>query len=344
MELTRRGPGLLLRDILKGKDPQIDAVVQVLAHVAPDVVLLTGIDWDYGNHALTALADALKTQGQPYEHLFALRPNSGMATTLDLDGDGRTGGPGDAQGYGRFMGHGGMAILSKLPVMAEAAQDFSALLWTDLPNALLPEMNGTPFPSAEAIAQQRLSSVGHWAVPIQTNGGQQITLLAYAANPPVFDGPEDRNGKRNHDENMLWANFLNGNFPSPAPTTPVILLGNANLDPVDGDGLHDAINTLRAHPRLQDPQPRSTGGAEAAKTQAGANENHIGDPALDTADWRDIGGPGNLRVSYVLPDSALSVIASGIFWPMPDAPLFDLLTGEDAPRHHLVWVDIEPDS
>lgn len=308
------------------------------------MVLLTGIDWDYDNHALNALADALKAQGQPYEHLFALRPNSGISTTLDLDGDGRTGGPGDAQGYGRFMGHGGMAVLSNLPVMAEAAQDLSTLLWKDLPDALLPEVDGTPFPSAEALAQQRLSSVGHWAVPIETPNGKQITLLAYSANPPVFDGPEDRNGKRNHDENMLWAHYLNGNLPVAAPTNPVILLGNANLDPIDGDGLDAAINTLLTHPRLQDPQPRSTGGTEAAKTQGGFNANHLGDPALDTADWSDLNGPGNLRVSYVLPDRALTISSSGNFWPLPDAPMYDLFTGEDAPRHHLIWVDIEPDT
>jgi len=320
-------------------------VAQTLAHIAPDVVLLTGIDWDYDLHVLTALADIVRDAGQDYPHLFALRPNSGLATEYDMDGDGYTGGPGDAQGYGRFSGQGGMAILSKLPIDTDAVQDFSAMLWADLPGAVLPSVDGVPYPSASALKIQRLSSVGHWVVPLRPETGPPLTLLAYAANPPVFDGPEDRNGKRNRDENALWQRYLSGALPLLPPDTPVILLGNANLDPVDGEGLKPAITALLSHPRLQDPRPRSTGGAEAAKSQGGANTAQQGDPGLDTADWRDEDGPGNLRVSYVLPDIALRVTASGVFWPAKDDP--DALNApapnKNNPRHHLVWVDIDTD-
>ena len=69
------------------------------------------------------------------------------------------------------------------------------------------------------------------------------------------------------------------------------------------------------------------------------NDSHIGDPALDTVDWSDDTGPGNLRVSYVLPDAGLKVTDSGVFWPLPDDPLYELL--RDGPRHRLVWVDLE---
>lgn len=345
VEQARKGPGLLLRDILKGKDspedPGIRAVVRTLAHVAPDVVLLTGFDWDYDLRALNALADRLRANSLDYPYLFALRPNSGIATGLDMDGDGRLGGPGDAQGYGRFTGQGGMAILSRLPIDTGAVHDFSAMLWADLPGALLPEVDGAPYPSADALKIQRLSSVAHWVVPVQPRDGPPLTLLAYAANPPVFDGPEDRNGKRNHDENALWALYLDGALPVAPPQTPVILLGNANLDPADGEGLKPAITALLSHPRLQDPRPRSPGGAEAARMQGGANVGQRGDPALDTADWRDIGGPGNLRISYVLPDAALNVTGAGVFWPTLDDPDHALIEGEGAPRHRLVWVDID---
>ena len=341
VELERKGPGLLLRDILKGEDPAIAAVARTIARVSPDVLLLTGFDWDLGLAALSAFADRLRAEGAPYPYLFALRPNNGMATGVDLDGDGRLGGPRDAQGYGRFAGNGGMALLSRLPIDRPAVRDFTDLLWRDFPDAMLPMVNGKPFPSAEAQAIQRLSSAGHWDVPLITETGARLRLLAFAAGTPVFDGPEDRNGRRNHDEVSLWSRYLDGQLGPGAPSGPVILLGNANLDPEDGEGRRAAIRRLLADPRLQDPRPSSAGAVQAARDQGGANRAQTGDPALDTADWRDAGGPGNLRVSYVLPDAGLRVTGAGVFWPDRADPLRPLIEAEGAPRHRLVWVDVE---
>ena len=341
VDLTRRGPGLLLRDILKSEDAGIDAIVQTIAVVAPDVLVLTRLDWDYGLQTLNALADHVQIAGQSYPHRLALRPNSGLATRLDLDGDGRTGGPGDAQGYGRYPGYGGMAVLSKFKIDTTAVTDFSAMLWRDLPDAILPEVGGAPFPSDTALQQQRLSSVGHWNVPLSIGPDQQINLLAFSAGPPVFDGPEDRNGKRNHDEIVFWQKYLEEKLPWPAPENPVVVLGNANLDPHDGAGISSAITSLLAHPRLQDPKPASDGGTAASAAQGGVNATHTGNPALDTADWGDEKGPGNLRVSYVLPDAKLKVLNSGVFWPTPDDRLHRLIAADGAPRHRLVWVDID---
>ncbi len=39
----------------------------------------------------------------------------------------------------------------------------------------------------------RLSSKSHWDVPINVNG-RVLHVLASHPTPPVFDGPEDRNG------------------------------------------------------------------------------------------------------------------------------------------------------
>ena len=89
--------------------------------------------------------------------------------------------------------------------------------------------------------------------------------------------------------------------------------------------------------------PASRGGVAAA-AQGGANDAHRGDPALDTADWRDAGpnDPGNLRVEYVLPSADWQVEDAGVFWPAPGDPLAHLLGEADAAtRHRLVWVDID---
>lgn len=329
--LSRQGPGQLLQDVLSGDDPQIVAVTTVVASSAPDVLVLTDLDYDADLAALSALAKGFRDAGQDFPYVYASMPNAGMATGLDMDGNGQTGEGRDAQGYGRFAGQGGVAVLSRWPI--GAVTDLSAVLWKDLPGATLPTRDGRAFPSPEAQAVQRLSSTVHWIVPVDAPEGT-ISLLVWSATPPVFDGPEDLNGLRNRDEVLLWRSVLDGTFGSD-PGAAFILTGNANLDPEDGDGFRGAMAGLLTDPRLQDPLPESAGG------KAAADPEQYGDPALDTADWPD-GRPGNLRVSYVLPSVLWEVTGAGVFWPAPDDPKAAIL-GEDgllAGPHHLVWVDI----
>ena len=311
LELDRRGPGLLLRDIRRGDDPRIGAIAGVIATVAPDVLVVQGVDYDHHLRALAALRDRIAEEGPHYPHLFALRPNTGRPTGLDMDGDGRRGGPRDAQGYGSFSGRGGMAILSRHPVDRDGVRDFSEMLWRDLPGARLPRWpDGRPFPSEEAQAVQRLSSVGHWAVPVRLPSGP-LTLLAFHATTPVFDGEEDRNGRRNHDEIRFWQRYLDGAF-GPAPARRFVLIGDANLDPGRGAGRRGAIRALLADARLRDPLPGRA-----------------------TVDWEQT---GPLRVSYALPSADLGVGAAGVHWPPEGAP--GRAAAELAGPHRLVWVDV----
>lgn len=336
--LSRNGPGLLLRDILSDSDPQVEAVVRVVALAAPDILLLTGIDYDGGHAALTALADRLAASGASYPHRFAWMPNAGLPTGLDLDGDGRTGTPDDAHGYGPFAGARGMAILSRLPVDTAAARDFSGFLWRDLPGSLYPEL-AAPGPAAQAV--QRLSSTGHWDVPVLLPGppgAARLHLLAFQAGPPVFGAVAGHNLRRNHDEVRFWHLFLDGALPMPPPPAPYVLLGGSNLDPADGDGMRAAMAALLAHPRLQDPAPRSAGAPAALGPR---DAGHRGDPARDTTHWPQPRGPGNLRVDYVLPSADLGLAGSGVLWPGPEdgGPLTPD-TVALASRHRLVWVDL----
>ena len=322
---------------MSGKDKQVIAVAKIINHISPDIILLNSFDYDNGNVALSIFANLLAENGAPYPYQFSLRPNTGMGTGLDMDGDGKTGTARDAQGYGWFEGQGGMAILSRLPIDGTGVIDFSALKWQDFPQAMLPQKNAKPFPSKQALSVQRLSTTGHWVVPVVL-GDKTINLFTFHATPPVFDGPEDRNGKRNHDEIQLWNLFLDSALPTRPKDQPFIILGNANLDPLDGDGLNIAIHNLMAHPKVQNPNPESQGAVTASNNQAGANTAHRSNPAYDTVDWRDDPGPGNLRVNYVLPSTDFTVSASGVFWPDVTDPAHTLLT--DGPRHRLVWVDV----
>ena len=317
--LDRKGPGLLVQDLAKGDDPQIAAIVRVLAALDADVVLLTSLDYDQSGVALRLLAERLAAAGADYPFRFAFRPNTGLQTGFDVDGNGRRGDARDAQGFGLFSGQGGMAVLSRLPVDAEAARDFSGFLWRDLPGGLGDD-------PADLAAVQRLATTGLWDVPLETASGR-LHLLAWHATPPVFDGPEDRNGRRNHDEAAFWTLFLAGGLPMPPPEGPFVLLGDGNLDPADGDGLRDGIAALLADPALQDPAPKG----QHDRTDPG----QAGDARLDTVLYPDLGG---LRLDYVLPSAGLEVTAAGVLWPpAADPALADLVA---ASRHFPVWVDI----
>jgi hypothetical protein len=311
-----------LRDIDRGTDPQVAAIRQIIASLDADILVLTGFDHDSGLHALSALAGQLAADGHAYPHLFALNGNNGLPTGFDVDGDGRTLEPEDAMGWGRFPGAGGSAILSRLPILSAEAQDFAPFLWRDLPQSLIP-----PTTDPGLAALQRLSSHGHWQVPVTLPRGQRLDLLIWHATPPAFDGPDDRNGRRNHDEAAFWLHLLAGRLPFPAPPGPVVLLGDANLDPVDGDGRPNALRALLTHPMLQDLAPQGSHG----RTDPGQQ----GDARLDTALYTRLGG---LRLDYILPDRRLQVIAAGVLWPAAEDPLLVLL---DAASHHRpVWVDI----
>ncbi len=295
----------------------------VIARLDADVLLLTGIDYDLREEALTALAARLAAAGSPYPYQMALRGNTGVATGLDLDGNGRLGEPRDAQGYGRFAGEGGMAILSRLPLAKEEARDFSDFLWADLPGTLMPDRD------AGVRQVQRLSTSGHWEVPVILPDGRRLRLLAYAATPPVFDGPEDRNGRRNHDETAFWLRLLGGALPFAPPEPPFVILGQTTLDPADGEGRREALVTLLSHPALQDPQPRGPPGRRDA--------GQSGDPALDTALYDGLGG---LRVEVILPSAGLQVAGSGVLWPAEGDPFAATLAA--ASRHRPLWVDLAP--
>ena len=306
----------MLRDI-KDDAPQVAAVIDVVRHAAPDILILADIDYDLEGIALGALADRIGG----YPHRFSRRPNRGTPSGRDLDGDGRLGGPGDAEGYGLFSGQGGLAILSRFPLDEPQARDFSTFAWDALPEAIPPD---GPTPT-------RLSTTAHWDVPVTLPDGARLHLLVWHATAPVFDGPEDRNGRRNHDEAAFWLAYLDGALPEPPPRD-YVLAGIANADPHDGESRPGAL--MRLLQRVQDPRPASPGGAAAA------NADHHGPPELDTVDWPEgRNRPGNLRVDYVLPSRSVTVRDSGVVWPHPDDPFAAVVAA--ASRHRLVWVDIE---
>jgi 3-phytase/alkaline phosphatase D len=251
-----------------------------------------------------------------------------------------------------------MAVLSRYPIDEDNIRTFQNFLWKDMPGAMLPRNpDGSSFYTPEALAIFRLSSKNHWDVPILVDG-KTVHFLTSHPTPPVFDDPViDQNGTRNNDEIRFWADYVipsrsgyiyddDGNYGGITPGDPFVIAGDQNSDPFDGDSVPGSIDQLLEHPLVNTKvTPDSEGGPEQAVIQDENNDDHIGDPAFDTADFSEetFGGPGNLRADYVLPRKQLQITAAGVFWPTTDDPLFRL-TGGGFPvvssDHRLVWVDV----
>jgi hypothetical protein len=363
--LNRPTEGGLRRSLAAPDDPQARAVAEIIQRVHPDILLLEEFDYDAGGEALREFQTNYLAQPQngaeplSYPHTFSAPSNTGTPSGFDLDHDGRVGGGGDALGFGEFPGQYAMAVLSRYPIDAAHARTFRKFLWRDMPGALLPDDRGTPAPadwySPAMLAVLPLSSKSHWDLPVRI-GRTTLHLLASHPTPPAFDGPEDRNGRRNHDEIRLWndyltrgaANYLRDDQGVAGGFTGkyFLIMGDQNSDPVDAASLHDAIGALLRNPRVDAGfVPQSAGAAEAAALQGGANATQHGDARFDTADFNDR-GPGNLRVDYLLPSRGIKVCGGGVFWPARAAPTARLVWGDDPPPssdHRLVWIDLSVD-
>jgi hypothetical protein len=245
-----------------------------------------------------------------------------------------------------------MVVYSQHPI--GDVRTFQEVLWKDMPDALLPvdPATGDGWYSPEELEVFRLSSKSHWDVEIEI-GDRDIHFLVSHPTPPVFDGAEDRNGTRNHDEIRFWADYVDpsrshyiyddeGVRRGLKGGEAFVIAGDQNSDPYDGDSVPGAIQQLLDHRRIiGNVAPTSTGGVWASETQGGANLTHLSDPAADTADFSDT-APGNLRADYVLPSKNLGISDSGVFWPAEGEPHFELTGVFPFPSsdHRLVWVDV----
>lgn len=357
--------GLLRR--LQAGDEGARKVAAVLQRVRPDIVLLNEFDHVADGSAAELFQRAYLEVPQPgggpalrYRYRYLAPVNTGVPSGLDLDRNGRvatsTPLPGesdrdrrergnDAWGYGLHPGQYGMLVLSRHPIEHAAVRSFQRLRWSAMPGARMPRDpdTGAPWYPPEVWSRLRLSSKSHWDLPVRTPHGT-VHLLAAHPTPPVFDGPEDRNGARNADEIRLWAEYLSpgnegwlcddagrcGGLPAGAL---FVIAGDYNADPVDGDSVPGAIGQLLEHPRIDSGfVPRSEGAAARAAAHALPRR---GDTRTHTGDF----GPrtGTLRLDYLLSSRGLAVLDGGVWWPPPGAPGAAIADGSD---HRLVWLDL----
>jgi 3-phytase/alkaline phosphatase D len=358
--LNRSNEGQLINDLFNSNNSQAKAIAEIIQRTNPDVLLINEFDFDPTGEAAQLFQENYLSIAQngsnpiDYPFFFIAPSNTGIASGLDLDNNSSIGGPNDAFGFGFFPGQFGMVVYSKYPIALEGVRTFQNFLWKDMPNALLPDNPQTPEPqdwySPEELEQFRLSSKSHWDLPIQV-GEEIVHLLVSHPTPPVFDGAEDRNGTRNHDEIRFWADYItpgkngyiyddNGNYGGLAAGSRFVIMGDQNADPLDGDSTNKPIDLLLNSPLINTSvTPSSEGGVEAAILQGEKNNEHIGDPRFDTSDFGDTGfNPGNLRVDYVLPSKDLDIVDAGIFWPLQNDSLGYLANSSD---HRLIYADVQ---
>ena len=349
MGLESRGE--MYKRLQSGEDEALQKVAAVIQQVRPDVLLLNEFDWFELDSALLFITNYLdkpqfENEAISYAHALNGAVNTGTDSGRDLNNNDILGEPEDAWGYGHFPGQYGMAVFSRFPL--KLARAFRFFKWSDMPDALVPmNPDGSAWYPDDTYKKLRLSSKSHWDIALET-GDKTIHFLVSHPTPPVFDGPEDRNGARNHDEIRLWADYIDpkrsayifddaGNSGGLPENAQFVIAGDLNADPVDGDSSARAILQLLDHPLLDATcVPGSKGSLEANQTQAGKNLWHKGNPATDTGDFNDE-YTGNMRVDYVLPSATLKVIDCGVFWPAEGQPGHGLI---DVSDHRLVWVDV----
>ncbi|WP_406441591.1 endonuclease/exonuclease/phosphatase family protein [Streptomyces sp. NBC_01613] len=365
--LNRGTQGTLVTDLSTPDNAQARNVAETIQRVNPDVLLINEFDYDERGTAVRLFLRNYLAVGHngsrpihfPYH--FTGPVNTGVASGVDLDGkNGAVTTPGsdaygqDAFGYGFFPGQYGMVVLSKYPIDTRAVRSFQHFLWKDMPGHVMPP----GYYSDEARAIFRLSSKSHWDVPVRIgrSAADTVHFLVSHPTPPTFDGTEDRNGRRNHDEIRLWADYIGGRHRSSylyddkgvrgglRSGARFVIAGDQNADPLDGDSYDHAIRQLLDHPEICLPAtpPASAGGVEAARLQGGANIGQTGNPAYDTGDFSDT-APGNLRVDHILPSKGLTPGANGVFWPTSNDPLYRLVgdgTTVVTSDHRMVWQEV----
>lgn len=358
VSLYRKQQGQLLEDLQQG-DQQARSIALVLQTVRPDIVLLNEFDYTGTSQAIDLFRNRYLNKPQAgsepihYPYYYTGPVNTGLASALDLDGDGKDDGPGDAYGWGRYTGQYGMLLLSQFPIYQEGVRSFQKFLWKDMPDAKLPQNpeTGESYYTPQALSILRLSSKSHWDVPIQVKLGKRnhtMHFLCLHPTPPVFDGLENRNGLRNHDEIRFWADYIDpgrGDYIADDQGTKgglpagelFVIMGNLNADPVDGDSSGENIDQLLKHPLINATvTPNSQGAVKSSHRHFNLNAGHRGDPSHDTADFSG-DEQGNLRVDYVLPSRELLSLRAGIYWPKEGEAGSQAIRASD---HRLVYVDL----
>ncbi len=333
-----------LVNALKSNHQQIKNIAEIIQRVRPDILLLNEFDYvsksqgiDYFiQHYLKVSQNKQPAINYPYTYIGPV--NTGVASEFDFDNDGKkTGKLGDAYGFGFFPGHYGMAVLSKYPIDFDKVRTLQTFKYKDMPGAQMPvePLTGKNWYNEPQWQAMRLSSKSFWDLPIDIKG-ETVHLLASHPTPPVFDGDEDRNGKRNHDEVRLIKDYVEnaeylyddkGVKGGLKADSRFVIVGDLNAAPQGDKKRPVTTNQILKNPLINSEfVPKSKGAASSYSEQYAA---------AYTAYWQ-------ARVDYVLPSTyGISIQDGGVFWPTKNSELYRLIKDRNASSdHRMVWLDI----
>jgi len=270
--------------------------------------------------------------------------NTGISSGFDLDNDGKVvsaylepaaansdGTPApqteagraygnDCYGFGTYPGQYGFALLvdERLTISPESIRTFQRYPWSYLPGAFLPRKPsagtgsevtpGEHWYSEEERKYLRLSSKTFADIPVTMPNGAVLHLLCSHPTPPAFDGAEQRNQRRNHDELRLVADYIQdaahlvddaGKEGGLGRFEQFVILGDLNADPKDGSSFKDPMQRFfmrnrKVNFRFTPESPLAVAGLDAT----------------DTASFK-------LRVDYVLPSIGVTVVRGGVHREVP---------------------------
>ncbi len=226
-------------------------MAEIIQRVRPDVLLINEFDFDADGAAAVDLFQQTTCRvphngAAPieYPYRYVAPSNTGIPSGFDLNNDGMVGGPDDAFGFGFFPGQFGMAVYSMHPIDARRPPHLPAVPLGR--HARSPAPDDRPRPTGRLVLARGAGVAApvvqvHWDLPVDVDG-RTVHVLASHPTPPVFDGPEDRNGRRNHDEIRFWADYVRpgaaayifddaGQRGGLRPSDRFVIIGDLNADP-----------------------------------------------------------------------------------------------------------------
>ena len=277
---------------------QADTVAEIIQRVRPDVLLINEFDFEptavgWPSCSRTTTCRSARTGAAPRSTTptSSSRPsNTGIPSGFDLNNNGaRRRARTTPSASGSSPASSAWPSSRSYPIDRRPVRTFQNFLWKDMPGALLPDDPATPGAGRLVLAggARRLPALVEESLgrARSTSAAETVHFLVSHPTPPVFDGPEDRNGTRNFDEIRFWADYITPARRRATSTTTTaataassraplfVIAGDQNSDPLDGDSIPGAIQQLLEHPLVNTKVTPSSAGAVEASGAAGRGQH-----------------------------------------------------------------------
>lgn len=335
--------GDLIAQLESGEDLRAKKLAATLQTQRPNIVALTGVDFDEQQDAIKLFQEKYLARGQDgaqpiqYRYSYVAPVNAGVDSGSDLNHDGTVGGAEDALGHGDFPGQGGMVLLSQLPIQESKVRTFNKLKWAELPNNRLSETSFTPL---ERKVMPLLSR-SLWDVPV-VSGSQTVHVVVTHLSSPRELGVEQAETARHRDQLQFVQDYLGqggeqgyieddaGQTGGLEPDAKFVLIGQLNSDPLEGSAQYRQLQELSAPAEFT---------SEGASSFFRDRRDQDATAVLDLRPHRTDGQ----RLNYVLSKrGASTILDSGVFWPTESSERATLVPEPDASglSYRLVWADV----